>query len=125
MRQMAMSEGGISVYFSGWSTGSVRLYKLMNMFQPIGPIPLLELLWKQSLLALQSTFKRGLSEIFLGKMKKGEPAQAEGDKGSDSSELENTSKVINSLGLVVQSWKCRKNTLSFPVALEHNIKVEY
>lgn len=72
---MAMSEGGISVYFCGWSTGSVRLYKLMikNIFWPIGPIPLLELLWKQSLLALQSTFKRGLSETFLGKMKKGEP----------------------------------------------------
>lgn len=97
-----MSEGGISVYFSGWNTGSVMLYKLMirNMFWSIGPIPLLELLWKQSLFALQSTFKIGLSETFLGKMKKGEPEQAEGDTGSDSSEYEETSKEINSLGLV-------------------------
>lgn len=121
-----MSEGGISVYFSGWSTGSVRLHKLMirNVFWSIGPIPLLELLWKHSLFALHYAFKRGLSETFLVKMKKGEPEQAQVDKGSDSSEFEVISKEINSLGLVALSWKCR-NTLSFPVALESNIKMEY
>lgn len=56
-------------------------------------------------------------------MKKGEPEQAGGD--TDSSEFEKTSKVINSLGLVAQSWKCRNNALSFPIALERSIKMEY
>lgn len=68
---MASCEGGISVCFSGWGMGSVRLYKLMikNMFWPIGLIPVLELLLKTIYCYIKLCFRQAFLRIFLGKMK--------------------------------------------------------